>query len=307
MRQGHASRTAEYNALFRAFESSLPADRRLLEEPLARSFLGWPLALAARLGAVPGLRDWVPRYIDGRWPGVRSSVVARTRLIDDAIAATVGPGTEQFVLLGAGFDTRAYRLPSLRGLTVFEVDHPDTQGRKRAALARALPGLPANVRFVACDFQEGALAPAMAAAGYREPARSFFLWEGVTGYLTEAAVDATLRWCARAAPGSRLLFTYLHRDVLTRPEVFAGTEQLFASLERFGEQLTFGIEPAELAGFLAARGLALESDLGAADYRERYYGAAARRMRGHEFYRVALAQIARRKEADVRRPTRSEP
>jgi methyltransferase (TIGR00027 family) len=292
MREGHASRTAEYNALFRAFESSLPADRRLLEEPLARSFLRWPLALAARLGAVPGVRALVPRYIDGRWPGVRSSVIARTRLIDDAIEASVGPETEQFVVLGAGFDTRAYRLPGLRGVTTFEVDHPDTQARKRSALARALPSVPERVRFVACDFRDGALAAAMAAAGYREAVRSFFLWEGVTGYLTEAAVDATLRWCARGAPGSRLLFTYLHRDVLTRPEAFAGTDRLFASLARFGERFTFGLEPSELAGFLAARGFALESDLGAAEYRERTYGEAARRMRGHEFYRVALARVA---------------
>jgi len=292
MRQGHASRTAEYNALFRAFESSLPAHQRLFEEPLARSFLAWPLALASRLAAVPGLRELVPWYIDSRWPGVRSSVVARTRLIDDLIASSVGPETEQLVILGAGFDTRAYRLPSLRRVTVFEVDHPDTQARKRGALERALPALPANVRFVACDFGGGALASAMAAAGYRESARSFFLWEGVTGYLTEAAVDATLRWCARSAPGSLLVFTYLHRDVLTRPASFAGTDQLFASLKRFGEQLTFGLEPGELAGFLAARGLTIESDLGAAEYRERYYGVAARRMRGHEFYRVALARVA---------------
>ncbi|HSJ96036.1 MAG TPA: SAM-dependent methyltransferase [Myxococcota bacterium] len=291
MRRGHASRTAEYNALFRAFEAALPARRRLFEEPLARRFLAWPLALVPRLGAVPGLRELVPRYIDWRWPGVRSSVVARTRLIDDLIAGSVGPRTEQVVLLGAGFDTRAYRLPALRGVPVFEVDHPDTQARKRSALERALPALPANVRFVACDFQEGRLASAMAAAGHRESARTFFLWEGVTGYLTETAVDETLRWCARAAPESLLLFTYLHRDVLTRPGVYAGTDRLFASLARFGEQLTFALDPSELAGFLAERGLSLESDLGAAEYRERYYGAAARRMRGHEFYRVALARV----------------
>jgi O-methyltransferase involved in polyketide biosynthesis len=83
--------------------------------------------------------------------------------------------------------------------------------------------------------------------------------------LTEPAVDATLRWCARAATGSRLLFTYVHRDVLTRPETFVGTERLFASLARAGERLTFGIDPDALPGFLAARGLSLERDVGAAE------------------------------------------
>jgi O-methyltransferase involved in polyketide biosynthesis len=131
----------------------------------------------------------------------------------------------------------------------------------------------------------------MAAAGYREAARTFFLWEGVTNYLGEAAVDATLRWCARAAPGSRVLFTYIHRDVLERPESFVGTEALFASLEKFGEKWTFGLHPGELRGFLAARGLALESDVGAADYRRLGYGEAARQMRGYEFYRIATARV----------------
>jgi methyltransferase (TIGR00027 family) len=245
----------------------------------------------ARLAVVPGLRELVPWFIDNRWPGVRSSVVARTRLIDDAIAACLGEHIEQLVIVGAGFDSRAYRLPGLRGITVFEVDHPDTQAAKRKVLEHALPAPPTHVRFVATDFNQADLVSVMVAAGYRESARTFILWEGVTNYLTEAAVDTTLRWCSRASPGSLLLFTYVHRDVLTRPSAFMGTKNLFASLERVGEKLTFGIEPSQLPEFLAERGLSLESDLGAAEYRERYFGDAARKMRGHEFYRVALARV----------------
>ena len=224
---------------------------------------------------------------------MRTSVVARTRLIDDAIAAALSEHPQQLVILGAGFDSRAFRLPGLRGITVFEVDHPDTQAAKQRILARALPALPTQVRFVACDFQQGSLETAMAAARYSEAARSFILWEGVTNYLTEAAVDATLRWCARASPGSLLLFTYVHRDVLSNPAQ-SPAARLFASLAKAGENLRWGIEPKQLPGFLAERGITLESDLGAADYRKRYFGDAARRMRGHEFYRVALARIGRR-------------
>jgi methyltransferase (TIGR00027 family) len=293
VREGHASRTAEYNALFRALESSLPENRRLFADPLARTFLAWPLALVARLAVVPGLRELVPWLIDNRWPGVRSSVVARTRLIDDAIAASLGEHIEQLVILGAGFDSRAYRLPGLRGITVFEVDHPDTLTTKRKALERVLSGLPKHVRFVPIDFNQGDLESVMAAAGYRESARTFLLWEGVTNYLTEAAVDTTLRWCSQASPGSFLLFTYVHHDVLTKPGAFVGTGKLFASLEKVGEKLTFGIEPTKLPEFLAKRGLSLESDLGAAEYRELYFNEAARKMRGHEFYRIALARVGK--------------
>jgi methyltransferase (TIGR00027 family) len=294
MREGRASSTAEYNALFRALESSRPESRRLFDDPLARHFLALRFALVARLAVVPGLREFVPWFIDHRWPGVRSSVVARTRLIDDAISASLGAHTEQLVILGAGFDSRAYRLPDLRRITVFEVDHPDTQALKRALLDRALSTPPAHVRFIPSDFNQRHLDAAMAAAGYRESARTFILWEGVSNYLTEAAVDSILRWCSRASPGSRLLFTYVHRDVLERPSAFVGTDRLFASLDKVGEKLTFGIDPSELPTFLAERGLFLESDLGAADYRKLYFKDAADDMRGHEFYRVALARIGRR-------------
>jgi methyltransferase (TIGR00027 family) len=300
MREGRPSRTAEQNALFRALESGLPERRRLFEDPFARRFLTWPLNLVARLALVPGLRELVPWYIDRRWPGVRTSVAARTRLIDEAITEALGDHIEQFVILGAGFDSRAYRLPAPHGVAVFEVDHPDTQAAKRKVLERVLPSPPAHVRFVATDFNQRNVEAGMAAAGYRESARTFFLWEGVTNYLSEPAVDVTLRWCARAAPGSLLLFTYVHRDVLTRPDAFVGTDRLFASLARSGEQLTFGIDPNELRDFLAARGLSLERDVGAAEYRERYYQDAARRMRGHEFYRVALARVAQRTTRDGR-------
>lgn len=291
MRTGRASRTAQHNALFRALESSLPERRRLFEDPLARAFLTGPLALVARIARVPGLRGLVSGYIDRRWPGVRPSVVARTRLIDDAIQASLAGAAEQLVILGAGFDSRAYRLPGVRAIAVFEVDHPDTQAAKRRVLDRVLRAPPTHVRFVPFDFRRRALARVLGAAGYRESARTFILWEGVTNYLTEAAVDATLRWSSRAAPGSILLFTYVHRDVLTRPERFVGTARLFASLERAGERLTWGIDPGELPGYLGERGLVLESDVGASAYRARYYGRAARAMRGHEFYRIAVARV----------------
>jgi methyltransferase (TIGR00027 family) len=290
MRQGRASRTAEHNALFRALETALPAGRRLFEDRLARGFLSWEFDLVARLGAVPGLRELVLGTIDRGWPGTRSSLVARTRLIDDAITEALRESPEQLVILGAGFDTRAYRLPGLRALRVFEVDHPDTQASKRRKLERALGAPPDHVRFVTTNFHEGDLASAMDAAGHRTTARSVIVWEGVTNYLSEPAVDATLRWCAEAAPGSLLIFTYIHRDVLEKPGSFFGTERLFASLAAVGERFTFGFDPGALPAYLRERGLSLERDLGAAEYRRLYLGAAAEKIRGYEFYHVVLAR-----------------
>lgn len=103
-------------------------------------------------------------------------------------------------------------------------------------MRRLSSALPKHVRFVAIDFQRDDLLAAMCSVGYRDSAHTFFPWEGVTNYLTDGAVDSTLRWCSRAAAGSRLLFTCVHRDILTQPSVFAGTKNLFASLEKAGER-----------------------------------------------------------------------
>jgi methyltransferase (TIGR00027 family) len=291
MKSGRASRTAEHNALFRTLETSVPEHQRLFVDPYARRFLAWPLSLVGGLAALPGGGQLARYVIDRRWPGMRASVVARTRLIDDTLSALSSQELGQFVILGAGFDSRPYRLDCVRNVQVFEVDHPDTQRVKRRRLARALPALPANVSFIPTDFNLHQLGPAMEASGFSRTRPTVFLWEGVTNYLTEHAVDATLRWCAQAADHGLLLFTYVHSDVLSHPEMFAGAQRMHATLAKVDEHLTFGMDPAVMGPFLAQRRLDRQWDLGATDYRARYFGARATSMTGHEFYRVAMARI----------------
>lgn len=289
MREGRSSRTAEQNALFRALETSRSGASRPIDDPFAHVFLSPLLRWVAALGRSRLAHPLVVGFIDLRWPGVRSSVVARTRLIDAIVEDTV-PGTEQTVLLGAGFDSRPYRLPCLRDCAVFEVDHPDTQDRKRAMLDRARI-FQSDVRFVPTDFQVGALDDALAATGFDRHKPTLFVWEGVTNYLTENAVDHTIRWCAGAAPRSHLVFTYVDRSVLDDPTQYHGATRVLATSRRAGEAVTFGMDPNEVADYLSERGLALLTDTGASSYREAYYGDSARQIRGHEFYRVAHAQV----------------
>jgi methyltransferase (TIGR00027 family) len=253
--------------------------------------LTWPLSIVGQLAAAPGGGRLARTVIDRRWPGVRSSVVARTRLIDDTLSAFDPDQFSQLVILGAGFDSRPYRLPCLEKVLVFEVDHPDTQLAKRDALARSLEALPGNVTFIASDFNLGQLGSDMEASGFRPWLPTMFLWEGVSNYLREDAVDATLRWCGKAAPSSSLLFTYIHSDVLSHPEKFVGADRLYASLEKADEQLTFGMDPDAMGNYLDRRGLVREWDVGAREYRTRYFGQKAEAMVGHEFYRVAFARI----------------
>jgi methyltransferase (TIGR00027 family) len=279
-------------ALFRALEHSRGPDVRLFADPFARAFLGSRLRLVVALGQVPALAGLVCRFIDHRWPGARTSAVARTRFIDDRASAAISQGVEQIVLLGAGFDSRPYRLRACERLAVFEVDHPSTLARKRQVVGGVIGHAPAWVRFVPTDFNRESVETALAAAGYEESRPTLFIWEGVTNYLTESAVDHTLRWCSRAARPSQIVFTYVHRAVLDDPAAFFGTARLFATLAAAGERWTFGLDPARLPDFMAERGYRLDEDVGAEEYRMRYFGSSAVPMRGYEFYRIACAHVA---------------
>jgi methyltransferase (TIGR00027 family) len=277
-------------ALFRAIESARPPDQRLFEDRFAQLFLRPPLRLVLRLARLPLGRDLIPRLIDSRWPGARSSGVARTCFIDDALRSALRDGVEQVVILGAGFDSRAYRISGIERTRVFEVDHPDTLSEKRRRLREVFPSGPRHVHFVATDFNHRQLEEQMASAGYDPARRTFFIQEGVTNYLTASAVDTTFRWFATAARGSQVVFTYVHRRVLDDPQAFEGTGKLFRTLRRTSEPWTFGFDPSEVPDYLAVRGLDLIEDLGAVDYRSRYLRDRGREMRGYEFYRIALAR-----------------
>jgi len=278
-------------ALFRALEFTLPARQRLFEDRFASAFLAPRLRLVALLSRIRWAGDLIRAYIDREWLGARTSAVARTKFIDDATEAALRSGVAQVVILGAGFDARAYRIPSMARAVVFEVDHPSTSARKRQVLESVLGSLPRHVRFVPIDFTTEVLSDVMTAAGYDPSSRTLFIWEGVTNYLTEAAVDGTLRWYANAGAGSTVLFTYVHRKVLDSPEAFEGTEKLFATLNAAGERWTFGLDPSGLRTFLAERGLMLDEDVRASECRARYFGPSASDMRGYEFYRIAVARV----------------
>ena len=288
MRTGAPSRTAAYMALFRAIESSRRRDERLFDDPLAKAFLDRRLRTAAFAAGVPFVGRLVPWFIDRRWPGPRPSGVVRTRVIDDAVRDALTEGCTQLVLLGAGYDTRGYRLPGAAGVETFEVDHPVTQAAKRAAISRALAGLSPRVHFVAVDFEHDSLTTALDAAGLQRHKRTCVVWEGVFSYLTIDAIDATLRWVVETcAPRSRLILTYVDEAAL-RP---AGERPAWVTaVVDAGEPFITGLDPAKAADFFAARGLDLRDDRSTRDWAESLAPAAAATI--PDFYRVAVLEIA---------------
>jgi len=279
------SRTAEYMALFRALESARAPERRLFEDRDAASFLTPRLHAVVLAARVPLLRRLIIAFIDRRWPGPRLSAVARTRVIDDFVTGALDAGCSQLVLLGAGYDTRATRLPAAAGDAVFEVDHPATQQRKREALA----GRAAHVRYVGVDFETDALASALAAAGLDRTQPSCIVWEGVFSYLTVAAIDRTLGALVQAcAPASRLMLTYVDERALGGGSL-AGSAWREA-VSDVGEPFQTGLEPERAAEFFAARRMTLRSDESTTDAAHRLGVAGAETI--PDMYRLAALELA---------------
>jgi methyltransferase (TIGR00027 family) len=291
MKPGQPSRTAEYMAFFRAYESARPEGKRLFVDPFARHFIRRSLRAAVWLSRMPVLGSFVPWYADRRLPGARTSATARTRLIDDTICQALRDGLRQIVVLGAGFDCRAYRLPAINPSVVYEVDHPDTLEYKLSRLHNLLPRLPANVRYVRADFNREKLPELLAAAGFSSSLPAVFLWEGVTNYLTPEAVDVVLGYVSSCRPSSRIIFTYVHSGALDGSVCFEGAAKLLRDVAQLGEPWTFGLDPIAVPEFLTRRGLRLERDASAREYRTQYWGTKGQRMKGYDFYHIVIAHV----------------
>jgi methyltransferase (TIGR00027 family) len=195
-------------------------------------------------------------------------MIIRTRFIEERLAHAIRDGVTQLVILGAGFDTRAYRLTELlKGVRVFEVDQPSTQEYKKRRVKEAGIDVPPNLTYVAVDFRHDKLGAVLAAAGYDPARKTFFIWEGVTMYLPEAAVEETLRWVAGQAPGSTIIFDFVGAMVIqfmatTDLSMFPeAAQKAFERLRRLtaGEPWIFGLPDTGEREFLAKLGLELHA------------------------------------------------
>jgi methyltransferase (TIGR00027 family) len=202
MREGSGSRTAERVAVRRAAHQLLDMPR-VLDDPLALSIL----ASEERDELLADPRKYNRNPI-GR--ALRAFLAVRSRFAEDALASAMARGVTQYVILGAGFDTSAYRPPcsSTPSLRAFEVDHPDTQAVKRRRLAAAEIGVPPNLTFIAADLSQVPLRDALRDGGLDLGAPAFVSWLGVIPYLTLDAITATLTVLGALPQGTEIVFDY---------------------------------------------------------------------------------------------------
>ncbi len=281
MKADRPSRTAHFVALGRALADAGLSHIPNFRDPTARVFLSEKgkrsfanTERAAREGK-GGVRLQMAR--------VMADIIAlRTAAIDSAVRDAIGGGARQLVILGAGYDGRAWRLPELAGVKVFEVDHPATQGDKRSHLAE-LPLANGIVSFVSMDFERESLGMVLERAGHDKSSPTCWIWEGVVMYLNRGAVRVTLAGIAgRSAPGSTLIVNYhtVHRRLLAR-----------LMFRLIGEPQISAWTREEMAADLRSTGFVVREDSGMADWNDRFAQGRANVERA-SYMRIAVARTA---------------
>jgi methyltransferase (TIGR00027 family) len=272
------SRTAHFVALGRALADAGLSHVAEFHDPTARVFLNekGKRSLAETTRALGEGKQRV-RLEMAR---VMADLIAlRTAVIDTAVRDAISGGATQLVIVGAGYDGRAWRMPELAGVSVFEIDHPATQGDKRAHLAE-LPHDNGVVTFVSMDFERESLDAVLERAGHNRSSPSCWIWEGVVMYLTRDAMRSTLADIAnRSAPGSTLIVNYhtLHRRFLAR-----------LIFRLIGEPQISAWTPDEMAADLGSVGFVVREDSGMADWNVRLARGQAKVERG-SYMRIAIA------------------
>jgi methyltransferase (TIGR00027 family) len=261
------SRTALGAATMRLIEQYQPEATRLFEDPVVKDLVGGAIKFLMQFG---WMRRLTLRQSDAITQGIYGAQISRTRYIDDAVLAALAQGIDQLVLLGAGLDTRPYRLPGIEKIKVFEVDLPEGQANKKQKVAQRFGVLPGHVTFVPIDFDTQPLDAALAGTSFNRSRPALFIWEGVTQYISAEAVRQTLGFVGGCAPGSRIVFTYVLKSVIERRSDIPGADKMMDQVAQQAPWI-FGLEPSEMRDFLQDLHLRLVEEVGSAEHRQKYF------------------------------------
>ena len=265
----------------------IPEERRkLIEEGFTSSFRINDPEFAA---TCPSLTGALARVMPG-FAGL-SHTLARSRYTEDSLAVAVTQGVKQYVILGAGMDTFAFRqLDGFDCLQVFEVDHPAMQSFKRHRLEELAWEQPGRLHFIAMDFTRDSLSAELLKSPYGPQIKSFFSWLGVSMYLTRQEVLKTLHTIAQVAPsGSTVVFDYLDEDAFDPKKAASRIQQAMFMAKYAGEPVQTGFNPGTLSLELSNIGLQLVENLGPEEFQKRYFGGT--RYSPCEHHYCARAEI----------------
>jgi methyltransferase (TIGR00027 family) len=269
VKETQSSITASGIAAARAVESEKPEGERICYDPYAVKFLNPFFYHFVRFFIVSGYSEWAGA-------GVTGFLVARCRYMDDLLQEDLDEGLQQLVILGAGFDSRAYRCEQLKqGVKVFEVDHPATQEVKIKKVRSILGELPEYVNYVSLDFNRETLEQRLFECGYNEQLKTMFIWEGVVMYLNQQAVESTLAFVAEhSGSGSLVVFDYIYHALLDGTVKHGEVSRIRRARRFSGEGLTYSFSEGEVEKFLQRKGFRQVKDISSEELHQRYFSGA---------------------------------
>lgn len=305
MQTGEYSKTAMGTAFMRAYHAAqdrpplfedLLAQRLLTEEEYRtseeRHLRAFQVFHPEEAAAYPEREEALARWMQNA--GAPAIVLGRARFSEELLEQAVKEGVRQYVILGAGMDTFAWRRPDLLAhLEVFEIDHPSTQNHKRQRLREVGLEEPERLHFLPLDFSLDNLTKALGRSAYDPQAPTFFSWLGVTYYLPWEAILSTWRAISEVAPpGSAVTFDYLDAAAFDPARVSRRVQIMMEIVTRVGEPMITGFAPETLAADLAAEGLQLQENLDPAAIQERFFQGRPDGYHACEHAYFAWAQVA---------------
>ena len=270
-----------------AIEQFFPKNQRIVEDGLAYHMLPLGSRIFVRLLRLGWIRNQVIRGSEKIYPGIWGGLLCRKRYIDEKLTESVGQ-VEAVVNLGAGFDTRAYRLSVLSDLPVWEVDQPENINPKLVRLCRIFGRLLARVKLVAIDLDHEDLGTVLASHGYSRSKKTFFVLEAVTQYLTESGIKTTFDFLAKAVPGSRIAFSYVRKDFLDGRNKF-GNKRFYNDFVA-KRIFIFGMEPDEWPRFLSEYGWKIIEDVAYDEMADKYIRPTGRVLTSTPIERMVFAE-----------------
>jgi methyltransferase (TIGR00027 family) len=286
------SSTAYGVAFLRAAENLLPQDKRLFEDPYSANILPPIYKFFVIIMRPPRIWNFLMNMREKSTPGVVGGILCRTCYIDDVLTNAIKEGVGTVVNLGAGMDTRAFRIPGVENIQYYELDLPELQIVKRSYIDKDIGELPSNVSLVPIDFNSQDLGEELKKAGYTLSSKTLFIWEGVTQYISKEAVDNTIKYVAQAHTGSKVVFTYVLESFINGSCVPNGLNSLYKFFLKKKKPLWFcGFEPAEMREYLSKYSLSLIEDIGHEEFLERYIKPKGRDLAVMEIERTVLAEV----------------
>jgi len=269
-----------------AMEQHFPPSERIVTDNLALPIL--PFRYRAEVRLLKPFTRAIVRKSEQKVPGLWGSIMSR-KLYIDQILTEVGGQLEAVVNLGAGFDTRVFRLPAVKQLRTWEVDQPKNIGGKRTRIEKLFRPVPHNVTLVPIDFDREELGMVLAEYGYSPAKKTFFIWEGVTQYVSEQGIRATFKYLAKTPAGSRLVFTYTPKDFIDG-ENFYDQEYLYKKMLVKNKIWLFGIDPSKVDGLLGEYGWRIREHTGYDALVERYVKPTGRDLGPILIERIVYAE-----------------